>query len=506
MGGDRMNEESIIKSYNEGINAVITLVKDLNHDFASQMGSLTSEINTLSSEMIALKTANLALSTRIAELESRLNKNSNNSSKPPSTDGYKKKIKNNRVKSGRPSGGQEGHEGHTLLKVENPDYTVDVPIEDHCDCGANLSEVDDKLRTRQEFELPEIKPIVTEYRTHEKICPQCGKVHKSEFPTHISQPTQYGVKMKGIMTYLTDYQFIPLKRAVETIEEIIGQTVSQGTLVTASEKLYKILEKPVEAIKQQIKKSKVVHFDETGIRSEGKTKWIHVASTETLTYYEMHEKRGTDAAVDIDILPKFNGTAVHDHWKTYYTFKECTHSECNSHNLRYLKEIYENFDHAWAKAMAGFLIELKNQVEAMKTEGLTGMEVTQSEAWMTIFHSIINEGIKEDDERSPQVFSKKTGKLLRTKALNLLLKMQKYDIETLAFMYDFDVPFDNNLAERDLRMQKLRQKISGCFRGKEGANVFCRIRSYISTGRKNGQKVMESLVNAFKGKPFLPET
>lgn len=203
-----MTEESIIKSYNEGINAVISLIKDLNYDFVNQMGSLTSEINTLNSEMIALK-------ARIAELEARLNKNSSNSSKPPSTDGYKKTIKNNRVKSGRHTGGQYGHEGHTLLKVENPDYTVDVPIEDHCDCGANLSEVDDKLRTRQEFELPEIKPIVTEYRTHEKICPQCGKVHKSEFPTHISQPTQYGVKMKGIMTYLTDYQFIPLKRAVE---------------------------------------------------------------------------------------------------------------------------------------------------------------------------------------------------------------------------------------------------------------------------------------------------
>jgi transposase len=156
-----MTEESIIKSYNEGINAVITLVKDLNHDFESQMGSLTSEINTLSSEMIALK-------ARIAELEARL-KNSNNSSKPPSTDGYKKTIKNNRVKSGRHTGAQYGHEGHTLLKVEKPDYTVDAPIEDHCDCGANLSEVDDKLRTRQEFELPEIKLIVTEYRTHEKI-------------------------------------------------------------------------------------------------------------------------------------------------------------------------------------------------------------------------------------------------------------------------------------------------------------------------------------------------
>jgi len=356
-----MTVESIIKSYNEGINSVISLVKDLN----CQMGSLTDEITILNGEMIALKKMNLEFSARIAELEASNNKNSSNSSKPPSSDGYKKKIQNNRVKNGRSTGGQPGHEGHTLLKVENPDYTVDTRIEDHCECGKNLSQVNDKMRTRQEFELPEIKPIVTEYRTHEKTCPQCGKVHRSEFPAHITQPTQYGVKMKASMAYFTGYQFIPLKRAVETIEEIIGQTVSQGTLVATSEMLYKTLEKPVEAIKQQIKESKVVNFDETGIRSEGKTKWIHVASTETLTYYEMHEKRGTEAAVAIGILPEFNGTAIHDHWKTYYTFEGCTHGECNSHNLRYLKDIYENFGHEWTKTMAGLLIELKKVMESL---------------------------------------------------------------------------------------------------------------------------------------------
>jgi len=219
----------------------------------------------------------------------------------------------------------------------------------------------------------------------------------------------------------------------------------------------------------------------------------------------MHKKRGTDAAIKIDILPKFNGTAMHDHWKTYYTFEGCAHAECNAHNLRYLKDIYENFNHEWAKTMAGLLIELKDQVEAMKAAGMTGMDATQTEGWLTGFHSVIKEGIKEDDEKSPKLFSKKTGKPLRSKALNLLLKMQKYDIETLAFMYNFEVPFDNNLAERDLRMQKLRQKISGCFRGDDGANVFCRIRSYISTARKNGQRVMESLVNALNGTPFMPE-
>ncbi len=160
------------------------------------------------------------------------------------------------------------------------------------------------------------------------------------------------------MAYLTGYQYIPLKRAVEMIEEIIGQTVSQGTLVATNEKVYRTLEKPVEAIKQQIIKSNVVNFDETGIRSEGKTKWIHVASTETLTLYEMHEKRGTEAVVDIGILPVFKGTAIHDHWKTYYTFEGCIHGECNSHNLLYLLDIYENFGHEWTKTMAGLLIEL----------------------------------------------------------------------------------------------------------------------------------------------------
>lgn len=501
-----MTEESIIKSYNEGLNSIITLVKDLNNNFTNQIGSLTSEITTLNHEIVDLKTVNLEFSHRIAELEARLNKNSSNSSKPPSSDGYKKKIQNNRVKNGRASGGQVGHEGHTLIKAENPDVRVDAPIGDFCDCGNDLSNVLDKVRTRHEFELPEIKLVVTEYSTHEKICPGCGKVHKSEFPVNISQPTQYGTNMKAFMAYLTDYQMIPLKRAVETIEAMTGQTVSQGTLVLTREMLYRFLAKPVEAIKQQIMKSNVVHFDETGIRSEGKTKWLHVASTEMGTYYEMHEKRGTDAAVDIGILSTFNGTAVHDHWKPYYTFEDCTHAECNAHNLRYLKEIYENFNHEWAKNMAGLLIELKKQVEELAAMGVNCMDTLQINGWMKRYHRIIDEGIQEDDEKSPKLLSKKTDKPQRSKALNLLLKLQKYDIETLAFMFDFEVPFDNNLAERDLRMQKLRQKISGCFRGSAGAKVFCRIRSYISTARKNGQNVMESLVSAFQGNPFIPET
>lgn len=502
-----MNEESIIKSYKEGIHAVVTLVKDLNNGLSCQIGSLTSEITTLNNEINTLKKVNLQFSNRISELEARLNKNSSNSSKPPSSDGYKKKtIKNNRDKTGKSSGGQPGHEGHTLCKVETPDFVVNAPLEEHCDCGCDLNHVEDKTRTRQVFDLPEIKINVTEYVTHEKVCPQCGKVHKTDFPAGVTQPAQYGEKMLTWMNYLTNYQLLPLERTAETIKEFTNQTVSEGTLVNASKKLYLALEETEKVIKQQIIASDVVHFDETGMRSENKTQWLHVASTENLTYYAFHEKRGALAAEEIGILPEFSGTAVHDHWKPYYTFKDCTHAECNSHNLRYLLDIHDNYRQVWAENMAGLLIEIKRRVDILKNEGMDQMEPAELETWRVRYHGIIQDGLAEDAQKSSKVLSEKTSKPKKSKALNLLLKLRDYDLETLAFMYDFNIPFDNNLAERDLRMQKLRQKISGCFRGKEGAEIFFRIRSYLSTARKNGQGVMESLVKAIRGEPFLPQT
>lgn len=492
-GGDNVDDDQIIKTYNAGIDAVIALVKDMH--------------KTLSEQISTLQKDNLRLNNRLAELEARLNKNSSNSSKPPSSDGFKKKtIKNNREITGKSSGGQPGHEGHTLFKVETPDFVVDAPLEEHCNCGCDLTDVEDKTRTRQVFDLPKIEIIVTEYITHEKVCPHCGKVHKTDFPAGVTQPTQYGEKMLTWMNYLTNYQLLPLERAAETINEFTNQTVSEGTLVNANKKLYAALEEAEKVIKEQIIASDVVHFDETGMRSENKTQWLHVAATEKLTYYAFHEKRGAQAAEEIGILPKFNGTALHDHWKPYYTFKDCTHAECNSHNLRYLRDIHDNHGQIWAENMAGLLIEIKRRVDTLKNKGTAQMEPAELETWRIRYHGIIEEGISEDTQKSPKVLSEKTDKPKKGKALNLLLKLRDYDLETLAFMYDFNIPFDNNLAERDLRMQKLRQKISGCFRGKEGAKVFCRIRSYLSTARKNGQGVMESLVKAIRGEPFIPQT
>jgi len=459
---------------------------------------------TLREYIESLRAENQRLSQENEKLRARVNLNSNNSSKPPSSDGLKKKIKNNRESSRKPSGGQLGHEGKTLEKVENPDEIIECKTPKTCSCGCNMDYAETTKKTRQVFDIPMPKIKVTEYVTYEALCPGCGKIHKTEFPNEVSQPTQYGENMQALMNYLTQYQLLPLERAAEAIKNITGQSISEGTLVNTAKKLYKNLESTVDAIKQKVTNSSVVHFDETGMRSESKTKWLHVASTESLTYYQIHNNRGEKAAKDIGILTTFKGTAVHDHWKPYYRFTDCTHAECNSHHLRYLKDILENYKQDWAGDMISLLIEIHREVYELKQHNIDSMPDEELQEWHNKYHTIIDKGMAEDAQKSPVVLNKK-GKTKKSKPMLLLLRLQQYDIETLAFMYDFEVPFDNNLAERDIRMQKLRQKISGCFRGKDGANVFCRIRSYISTARKNGIDVMEAISKAVKGQPFSPE-
>jgi len=443
-------------------------------------------------------------SDRITELEARLNMNSSNSSKPPSSDGLGKKPINSRKKGSKPSGGQVGHGGRTLYKVEKPDFVVDEKLPETCECGHDLSNVERTTKSRQVFDVPKVFVQVTEYTSCEAVCPGCGKVHRTEFPQNVTQPTQYGPNMLSLMTYLTMYQLLPLERAAQAIHEITGQTVSEGTLVNASKSLSESLSSPIESIKTGLIGADVVHFDETGMRNHGKTDWMHVACTPTLTYYEVHPKRGTEATQAIGILPNLKGTAMHDHWKPYYSFEDCTHAECNAHHLRTLKDIAENYHQDWAEEMAGLLVECHREVVELKSAGINEMPKEACHKWVVRYMQIVQKGIEEDAVKSPLKLNKK-GTSMKSKPLQLLTKMMNYHIETLAFMFDFAIPFDNNLAERDIRMQKLRQKISGCFRGTDGANVFCRIRSYLSTARKNGVGVMDAISNAFAGKPFIPQ-
>lgn len=499
-----MDQSKIIETYNKGITSVVTLVKNLSSQITmlnAEITSLNTEITSLNTKLANVESENKKLSSRLGELEARLNKNSRNSSKPPSSDGLRKKPKNNRTSSGKRTGGQEGHEGNTLEKSEAPDVVKDLSPK-QCECGRCLLGLEGTVRIRQVFELPEIKIVVTEYQVHEIECPDCHKVHVAKFPINVTQPVQYGENMQALMAYLTNYQLLPLERATEIISDIVGQNVSEGTFVNVNNRLYQKLEDTENSIKQQLIESPVVHFDETGVRCGNKTQWLHGASTEQLTHYAVHEKRGAVATKEIDILPRFNGTACHDHWKPYYTFNNCNHSECNAHNLRSLKSVYETYKCQWAESMASLLVEIKRRIDTLKNEGQTEMETHEIAKYQSIYKDIIDKGKLE----CPIPVDEKTGKLKKNEAHRLLTKLEEYDIETLSFMYDFDIPFDNNLIERDIRMMKLRQKISGCFRGKESPKVFCRIRGYISTCRKNGQKVLDSLVKAVKGDPFIPQT
>ena len=282
------------------------------------------------------------------------------------------------------------------MKITNPDEVVELKTPAICDCGQCLETVNSQRKTRQVFDIPKPRILVTEYVAYTKTCPGCGKIHRTEFPVGIIQPTQYGENMQTLMNYSTTYQLIPLQRTAEAIRDLTGQAISEGTLVQAAKVLSEKIADTVETIKQTIIQAPVVHFDETGIRTEGQTKWMHVASTENLTYYETHEKRGEKAAHDIGILPYFQGVAVHDHWKPYYCFNDCTHGECNAHNLRYLKDVTENYYQEWAGDMASLLIEINRRVKALKAEGFFKMSKEEIQIWQDQYHHIYH---RERDRR-----------------------------------------------------------------------------------------------------------
>lgn len=439
------------------------------------------------------------LSTRVKELEDRLVKNSSNSSKPPSSDSFSKKSMSLRSKSDKPSGGQKGHKGKTLEMVVEPDRVIVHQLERCWGCGACLAAATvldhDK---RQVFDLPPLKVVVSEHQAEIKCCYRCGGVHQAAFPEEVRAKTQYGSRLKGLAQYLQHYQLLPLKRTQETFADLFGHPLSQATLVGASESCYLGLEEVEARIKRGILASEVIHVDETGLYEQGKRNWLHVASTQALTFYATHAKRGKQALDDIDILPLYQGTAVHDAYASYRGYP-CRHSLCNAHLLRELKFLCEHHGQAWAKDMAELLSAIKVAMEKQAAAVLTAATAAE---FKERYETIVSAGLAAQPPPA-QVPAGKPGKPKQSPAKNLLNRLATRRDEVLAFMDDPKVPFDNNLAERDIRMMKVQQKISGSFRAK-GARYFCRIRGYISTLRKQGMNVLEALESVFRGQPLMP--
>jgi transposase len=461
------------------------------------------KIRFLEEENALLKQALHRAMERIKALEGQLSKNSTNSSKPPSSDGLNKpKPKSLRRQGERKTGGQNGHTGKTLNQVETPDVIVTHTVELCETCLTSLVDVPSlDFERRQEFDLPKIEPVVTEHLAEIKICPTCGCQTKGKFPEDITRPVQYGPRVKATASYLSHYQLLPYARLQELFEDVFKLPLSEGTLFNITSVCYKKLEEYEIHIKQMLTSSPVVHFDESGLRVMKELNWLHVTSTETLTHYEMHQKRGQEAMDDIGILPVFKGIAVHDHWKPYFHYGK-KHGLCNAHHLRELTYHEEQYSQAWSKKMKELLFEIKLEVDAHRCAGDLTITPKRLSYFSRKYSHILREGLKE----IPVVHQeeKKRGKPKQHPARNLLDRLRGFKRETLAFMHDFTVNFTNNRAEQDIRMIKVKQKISGCFRSHQGSVMFLRARGYISTAQKNGLNPLDALTDVFKGNPFIP--
>ena len=415
---------------------------------------------------------------RIEELERMLGLTSKTSSKPPSSDGLRRKpsLKSLREKGQHPSGGQKGHKGHTLLKVDEPDHCVTHEASVCQACEASLMDrpIQGTIK-RQVFDIPVPKIVVTEHCAEIKIC-ACGHQTTAVFPKDVTGPVQYGPRVKALAVYLSNQQLIPEDRLQQTFEDLFALPISTATLANINRSFADQVAPIQESALEALKKADVKGADESGLRIGGKTQWLHVLCSPTLTHYRVSEKRG-------DLLEGLQGVLVHDHWKPYFTLGGVEHALCNAHHLRELKALEEIEKEPWAFKMSKLLRFLSRK-----------KDLPPLNAVMNVYDAIVRQGLTFH-ESQPPLGSRKRGGRKRRVGHNLLIRFYHFKGAVLRFLTSPDIPFTNNDSEQDIRMVKVKQKISGCFRTSRGAEIFCTIRGFLSTQRKQGNNLFQAILN-----------
>ena len=455
-------------------------------------GSPEAVIRAQAALIEQLLAQNVALQTRITELERQLVLNSSNSGKPPSSDGLKKppaRVSSLRQRSGKKTGGQQGHPGKTLCRSETPDAIIDH-FPDACSgCGGALTgQAATGYAARQVFDLPEPQPLlVTEHRAHQCQCIACGAHTRAAFPEDVTAPVQYGARITAFVVYLLHFQLLPEKRLALLMADLFGVRLSTATIGAMSRSCAARFGVFAAMLRDRVAAAAVKHMDETGFRIGGRTQWLHIACTLWLTFYRVSPKRGS-------LLDNVTGIVVHDHWKPYYTLKNVVHSLCNAHHLRELKALVEIEKEDWARKMQRLLRRACHASNLARQQGVA-LPPRFAALIERCYDAVLAEGLAFHADQPALISTarKRLGRKPRRVGHNLLLRLQTRKPDILRFLSDPAVPFTNNLAERDGRMMKLRQKISGGFRSHEGAEDFSVIRSLISTARKQGWDILRAL-------------
>ena len=458
--------------------------------------ALAEENARLRAGNAALEETIAVLLARVAELERRLGLNSSNSGKPPSSDGLHKprrepRTRSLRERSGKPSGGQKGHKGETLRQVADPNVTIDHYPETCRTCGLALTAaIATRCSARQVFDLPEPQPlIVTEHRAYRCRCGRCGGETRAPFPEEVTAPVQYGPRLLAVVVYLLHYQLLPEDRLAEAMADLFGVRLVAATLARMSRSWAERFSGFAAAVGERVKAAPVKHLDETGFRTGGRTQWLHIACTVWLTFYRISPRRGS-------LLSDVMGIVVHDHWKPYYTMEGVLHALCNAHHLRELQALVDIEKEEWARKMQRLL---RRACHATHLARGVPLEPRLVDLFRRRYDIIVTEGLAFHQDQPPLATPptnggrKRRGRPPRRTGHNLLLRLSTRKDDVLRFLDDPTVPFTNNQAERDGRMMKVRQKISGGFRAQEGARDFAVIRSLISTARKQGWNVIHAL-------------